>query len=64
MNTNFLNYLQPAHPTASISRTNGEGFTLSTLLVSYASSKESGTYQCIPSNTGPADISVHILDGK
>ena len=39
-------------------------YTLSSLWVPYASTQESGPYQCIPSNTGPASINVHVLDGK
>ena len=57
-------FLQPVLPSASIVRENGDGFTISSLLVSYASRKESGVYQCNPSNTGPASINVHVLDGE
>jgi len=55
---------QPALPSATISRSNGEGYTISSLWVPYASPQESGPYQCIPSNTGPASINVHVLDGE
>lgn len=55
---------KPVLPSASIVRENGDGFTISSLLVSYASRKESGVYQCNPSNTGPASINVHVLDGE
>ncbi len=57
-------FLQAASSSASIVRSQGDGFTISSLFVSYASSKDSGAYQCIPSNTGPASINVHVLDGK
>merc|ERR1719483_1125416 len=60
----YFCYFQPALPSATISRSNGEGYTISSLWVPYASPQESGPYQCIPSNTGPASINVHVLDGE
>ena len=38
--------------------------TISSLIVQKTNPSDSGTYQCIPSNTGPAEINVHVLDGK
>ena len=49
---------------ASIQRSSGETYTTSSLLVTYASQKDSGVYKCNPSNTGSASTNVHVLDGK
>ena len=38
--------------------------TISSLLIQKTNPSDSGTYECIPSNTGPAKINVHVLDGK
>ena len=48
----------------SLIQTLKSGTTISSLLVEKTNPSDSGTYQCIPSNTGPATINVHVLDGK
>ena len=48
----------------SLIQTFKSGTTISSLLVEKTNPSDSGTYQCIPSNTGPATINVHVLDGK
>ena len=40
------------------------GSTLSSLLIRNAKPSDSGKYVCNPSNTGPARITVQVLDGK
>ena len=38
--------------------------TGSTLTISIINHSHSGNYSCVPSNTKPASILVHILDGE
>lgn len=38
--------------------------TTSKLLISNAQPKDSGNYSCVPSNSDPADIAVHVLNGE
>jgi len=40
------------------------GSTLSSLLIRNAKPSDSGKYVCNPSNTGPAQITVQVLDGE
>lgn len=42
----------------------GKNKTGSTLSISSINHSHSGNYSCVPSNTRPASILVHILDGK
>ena len=48
----------------SLVQTLKSGTTISSLSIENTNPSDSGTYQCIPSNTGPATINVHVLDGK
>ena len=48
----------------SLVRTMTSDATISSLLIEKTNPSDSGTYECIPSNTGPASINVHVLDGK
>ena len=48
----------------SLVQTLKSGSTISSLIVQKTNPSDSGTYECIPSNTGPAKINVHVLDGK
>ena len=48
----------------SLVRTMKSDATISSLLIERTNPSDSGTYECIPSNTGPAKINVHVLDGK
>ena len=48
----------------SLVRTLKSDATISSLLIEKTKPADSGTYECIPSNTGPAKINVHVLDGE
>ena len=48
----------------SLVQTLKSGTTISSLLIQKTNPSDSGSYECIPSNTGPAKINVHVLDGK
>ena len=48
----------------SLVRTMTSDATISSFLIEKTNPSDSGTYECIPSNTGPASINVHVLDGK
>ncbi|XP_034942444.1 lachesin-like [Chelonus insularis] len=41
-----------------------ESGTTSKLLVTQATSSDSGNYTCIPSNANPASVMVHVLNGE
>lgn len=58
-----INYESAGSVTVSVSQ-EGTQRTVSTLLVQRASLSHSGLYECAPSNTNRAAITVHVFKGE
>merc|ERR1712071_402316 len=54
---------KPSIRTSSISRIK-PGVIQSKLTITNPSKKDSGQYQCLPSNMNTANVTLHVLDGE